>query len=563
MNRMNPDPNEDLKVALIHASIFWRDKDKNVSKLLALNEEAARKGSKIIVNTELATTGYAFESRRDIAPLVESIPGPTTEAFGKIAMKYGCYICMGLPERDPKTGIFYNSAALLGPAGSVVAKHRKLSPAFRENLWAAKGNLPIPVVRTEFGPLSFVICADSYFYRPARIAALQGARLMMVPANWPPEHHNPEKFWRARALENGMYILACNRTGKDKVMDCNHAQSCIVGPQGKAMAQISSPEDTIIYGTLPLSDIRTQNALSARHPRCYGNITLDPYSHISIEFLLGLPQSADFTAATLQFSSKPLEVEANVKRALQLIDDAEAKAARDGQAIDLVVLPELLTSGPIFALEEAMTCSEGIPGEICDAFAKKAREKDLFIVFGMAEHDVDEMNRMAFYNSSLLVGPKGVMGRYRKIHLSPSDRSWALPGNCGFSTVDLPFARIGMLIGHDLMFPEASDSLAKLGADMICVPALWDNASSKFIWEARLSEQTHLAIANQWGNCGRHHAMGESLLCNYSRFPERITLLSSPSEGDAVNILKFQTKDSREKRFMENIDYSVLLDLTD
>jgi len=554
---MTPNHDKGLKVALIHAAISWKEKDKNIAKLLALNEEAARNGSKIIVNTELATTGYAFESRREIAPMVESIPGPTTEVFGRIAREYGCYICIGLPEHDSGTGIFYNSAALLGPKGSVVARHRKLSPAFRENLWAAKGNLPVPVVQTEFGTLSFVICADSYFYRPARIAALQGARLLLVPANWPPEHHNPEKFWRARALENGMYILACNRTGKDKVMDCNHAQSYIVDPKGKAAAQISTPDETIIYGSLPLSGIISKNILSGRHPQCYGNITLDPYSHVSIEFLLGLPKAAEFTAATLQFCSKPMEVEANVKSTLKLIDEAVAKAAKDAQAINLVVLPELLVSGPIFSLEEAMMCSEHIPGSISDAFVEKAREKDLFIVFGMAEK-----SEMAFYNSSVLVGPEGVMGKYRKVHLSSSDKRWAILGNGGFAAVDLPFARVGMLIGHDLMFPEAADSLAKLGADMLCVPALWSDASTKFIWEARLSEQTHLAIANQWGNCGRLRALGESLLCNYSRYPERIASSSSPSEGDDINILKFQTKDSREKRFMENIDYGVLLDLT-
>ncbi|MDD1754945.1 MAG: hypothetical protein LUQ63_04930, partial [Methanothrix sp.] len=60
-------PCTDLLVALSHASISWKDKEKNVTRLLILNEEAARSGSKIIVNTELATTGYAFESRREIA----------------------------------------------------------------------------------------------------------------------------------------------------------------------------------------------------------------------------------------------------------------------------------------------------------------------------------------------------------------------------------------------------------------------------------------------------------------------------------------------------------------
>ncbi|OPY50134.1 MAG: C-N hydrolase family amidase [Methanosaeta sp. PtaU1.Bin112] len=463
-----------------------------------------------------------------------------------------------MPEREPRTGIFYNSAALMGPKGDVVARHRKLSPAFRENLWAAKGNLPVPVVQTEFGALSMVICADSYSYRPARIAALQGARILLVPANWPPMHHNPEKFWRARALENEMYILACNRTGMDKVMDCNPAQSFIVNPQGEAAVRISSPEDTIIYGSLPLDGLRAQNPLSERRPQCYGNITLDPYSHLSIEFLLGLPKAAEFCAATIQLRSQHLDTKANVKSVLGLVDDALKKAVREGErAINLIVLPELSLSGALWNSEQAEICSEEIPGRTTDLLAKKAQEKDLFVVLGMAERAEG-----GFYNSSVLIGPGSVLGKYRAVHLSARDRSWASPGESGFATFDLPFARIGMLLGYDLLFPEAADSLAKLGSDMLCVPALWDNTKTRFIWESRQSEQMHLAVANQWGDCGGLYSAGESLLCSYSRYQERVTRLISPATGDAINIVRLETKDTREKRFLENIDYGMLLDLS-
>lgn len=553
-----------LKVALIHAGVSWNEKDKNIYNLLSLNDRAARNGCQVIVNTELATTGYAFNSRKEIAPLVEAIPGPTTVAFGEISRKYGCYICIGLPERDEHTGIFYNSAALIGPDGGVLARYRKASPAFKENLWAAKGNLPVPVVETEFGALGLIICADSYSYRQARIAALKGAKLLLVPANWPPEHHNPEKLWRARALENSMYVLACNRTGVDRVMDCSHAESFIINPQGQAIKQVSSLEDTIIYGELLISDETTekkpQNSICSRRPQCYGNITLDPYSYINLELLLDLPQTADFAAATLQFRSKSSDPTANVSNMLRLIDDAVNKAAAQGQKINLAVLPELSTSGPIFNLRGAERLSEPIPGRISDILVEKAKEKDVFVVFGMAERDGNDDD--AFYNSSVLVGPDGVRGKYRKVHLRSFERNWAIPGDGGFAAFDLPFARIGMLIGCDLMFPESSDSLAKLGCDMLCVPALWENAGSKFIWEARLAEQMHLVIANQWGNFRGLKALGESLLCNYSRYPEKISRLWSPSEGDAISFMNFGTKDSREKRFLENVDYEALLDLS-
>jgi predicted amidohydrolase len=547
-----------LKVALIHAAIGWKEKDKNISRLLELNEIAAASGGQIIVNTELATTGYAFESRSEISPLAETIPGPTTEAFGDIGEEYGCYICIGFPEVDPETGIFYNSAALVGPKGDLLARYRKASPAFRENLWAARGNLPVPVVETEHGRLGMMICADSYSYKPARSAALNGARIMLIPANWPPSHHNPEKFWRARAAENGIYVLACNRTGRDKTMDCSLAESFIIDGEGEILGRVSSKKDAILYGNLPSSMVKrgsqANEILSRRRPEHYGEISLDPYSHINTEMLLGLPEAGHFVVATIQLTASS-DKTANIKNMLSLIDEAVSEAEGKGLTLDLVLFPELST-GPISDRQARESVCEETPGETTDIFARKAEEKNLFMVVGMGER-VGE----TFYNSSVLVGPRGVMGRYRKVHLSTDDEVWAQPGEEGFSTFDLPFGRAGMLIGSDILFPEGADSLAKRGADILLVPALWADHKSKFIWDARLGEQMHLAIANQWGSWGRFHASGESLLCSYSRYPEKRTRLESPAEGDSVNVMRFETKDAREKRFLENIDYSILLNL--
>ncbi|MDD4238517.1 MAG: carbon-nitrogen hydrolase family protein [Desulfotomaculaceae bacterium] len=550
---------EGVKVALVHAVIHWKDKEKNLAKLLSLNEMAAGSGARIILNTELATSGYAFESRDDIAPLTETIPGPTTRAFGRIAKKYECYICIGLPEVDPKTGIFYNAAALIGPKGHVLGRCRKVVPAFRENLWAARGNLPVMVTMTEFGKLGVVICADAYSYRPARVAALKGARLLLVPANWPSDYQNPEKFWRARAAENGIYVLVCNRTGKDQSMDCCSAESFIVDTGGGAVKQVSSTDDSIVYGMLPLKNGKfissaAEDILGRRRPHCYANISLDTFSHFNPEFLLGLPEPVDFTVATLQFRPVSGEPPANMEKMLKLIDEAAATAAAEGLTLNLLVLPELATTGIIFRKQEAAKWCEEIPGPATKAFTRKAEEKNIFIVLGMAERDAGKL-----YNSCVLLGPGGVRGKYRKVHLSPYDQRWAEAGEGEVPTFDLPFGRVGMLAGYDLVFPESADALAKLGTDLLCVPALWEDRKSKFIWEARLGEQMHLAVANQWGDFGKFHALGGSLIYSYSRYPEKRLKLESPAGGDKVNIMRLCAKEAREKRFVENIDYDVLL----
>lgn len=102
---------EFLKVALAHASIDRGEKEKNLARLLELNEEAAGAEARVIVNTELAASGYSFAGREKIGPLVRTISGPATRAFGRIAKRYGCYICIDLPEVERRTGVFYNAAA--------------------------------------------------------------------------------------------------------------------------------------------------------------------------------------------------------------------------------------------------------------------------------------------------------------------------------------------------------------------------------------------------------------------------------------------------------------------
>jgi predicted amidohydrolase len=222
MQKMKADG--EVKVALIHAAIAWNDKEYNVKKLLSLNEEAARNGAKIIVNPELAVSGYSFSSKFEIASQLETIPGPVTDQFCELAQRYQAYIAMGMPEYDQKTGVSYNAAAFIGPEGKVIGRARKFVPVFNENLWSARGNLPVLVCDTAYGKVGVIICADVYWYKLSRVAALKGAGLLLVLTTWPPLCHPPERHLRARALENGFYLLACNRTGIDKSLDCTQGR---------------------------------------------------------------------------------------------------------------------------------------------------------------------------------------------------------------------------------------------------------------------------------------------------------------------------------------------------
>ncbi len=555
---MRPDT-QYVKAALIHAVIQPRDKTDNLQRLLAMNSAAAGQGAKIIVNPELATCGYDFNSRTEIAPFAEPIPGPTTELLGRISRKWGVCICIGLPEADPRTGVFYNSAAVIGPDGQVIGRHRKIAPAYKENLWAAEGNLAPLVIPTEYGPLGVVICADTYSYKTVRAAVLQGVRLLLVPANWPADHYDPEIYWRARARENGIQVLVCNRTGREPGMDCSTAESFMIDEQGQVVERLASAADTIVYCQLPLrqGQLRTTTdaLVSRRRPECYTGISLAAYSHWGAETLLGLPAARDCTAATIQYRPLPGQPAANLQQILALIDRCWEQSAAREEKVDLLLLPELALTGAISGTAAAQSLAEPVPGPATLALANKAREKDVHIVLGMAESRAGHL-----YNSSVLIGPGGIEGAYRKVHLSEADEAWASPGH-DFPVFDLSWGRLGMLLGCDLLFPEATECLAKKGADLLCVPSAWTDASGQFVWPARLTEQMHLVIANQWDYGRDASGGGRSVIYSYALDPGQRQVRQSPPQSDAINILRLRIQDARDKKFVERINYDYLLDL--
>lgn len=135
---------------------------------------------------------------------------------------------------------------------------------------------------------------------------------------------------------------------------------------------------------------------------------------------------------------------------------------------DLWVLPELFSTGYQFiSQEEVEGLAEEIPGgRTCRALTGLAADLNAILVFGMAE----KANK-ACYNSAAVVGPKGFIGVYRKIHLFAEEKSFFTPGDTGFRVFDVGQARIGVLICFDWLFPESARILTLQGADILCHPS--------------------------------------------------------------------------------------------
>jgi predicted amidohydrolase len=264
----------------------------NRENLIKQCQKAITLGAQIVVGPEMCLSGYSFNSRTDIQNLVETENGPTAQAISKLALKNKVFIIVALAEKDSLTGIFYNSAFVFDQKGEVVCRYRKINA---ESRWACPGEAnQNNVFETPWGKMGILICADSYHSLLPRTTILKGANLIFLPSNWPPLGHFPQQIWKMRSLENGVYLVAVNRTGIESNLDCQKAVSYVFDPSGKELLSYSGPEKIITVslkleknGTLPSEN--REKIISQRKPHLYYHVCSNLNSLRNITSYLKLP----------------------------------------------------------------------------------------------------------------------------------------------------------------------------------------------------------------------------------------------------------------------------------
>ena len=162
----------------------------------------------------------------------------------------------------------------------------------------------------------------------------------------------------------------------------------------------------------------------------------------------------------IQFAPVFGNIDANIRKI--------RKIAGKIKTTDLIVLPELASTGYKFRdRDEAIVLSERVENSrYLEALAGIASEKRCYVISGFNEREGEKL-----YNSSVLMGPDGIIGIYRKLHLFWDEKKIFEPGNLGLPVFDTEIGKIGMLICFDWMFPEAWRVLALKGAHIIAHPA--------------------------------------------------------------------------------------------
>ncbi len=227
----------------------------NVALMQAMLAEAARAGAALVVFPECAVTGYNFAQIEDARKVAEPVDGMSVTALAASCKALRIHCIVGTLRPGDNEAVF-NTAVLLGPSGIIGVYDKAHLPFCGADKFTAHGNTGFTVFDTALGRIGMLICYDLRFPEAARTLALRGADIMALPTNWPTGADSaPEYLVRARAFENRVFVVACNRTGEERG-GRYIGRSSIAGPDGRRLADASVTGEEIIYAAINVADAR-------------------------------------------------------------------------------------------------------------------------------------------------------------------------------------------------------------------------------------------------------------------------------------------------------------------
>ncbi len=284
-----------VTLGLLQARVLPKPEE-NLKKTLKLAEQAAQQGAQIICTQELFRSYYfCQEENHDNFKLAETIPGPSTDAFQKLARKHRVVVIISLFEKRAP-GVYHNTAVVIDADGSRLGIYRKMhipdDPLFYEKFYFTPGDLGFKAFQTKYAKIGTLVCWDQWYPEAARLTAMQGAEILFYPTaiGWHPsekkEHGvNNHSSWeisqRAHAVANGCYVAAVNRIGHEAPAGGDGiefwGQSFVAGTSGQILARGGVDKEEILIVDVDLGKVDLTRThwpfLRDRRIDAYGDIT--------------------------------------------------------------------------------------------------------------------------------------------------------------------------------------------------------------------------------------------------------------------------------------------------
>ncbi len=248
----------ELRVAIGQMDIALGDPAANLHTVQDLAAQAATVGAELLLLPELWGTGYALERAAELA---DELNTGLFASVAALARHYQLQICGSLLEWDADSERAYNTATLYDSGGALRGYYRKIHRfgLMDEDRYLGPGE-EAPLLPMPWGPVALAICYDLRFPELFRRYALDGARIVLLPSEWPVQRiEHWRTLVRARAIENQCFVVACNRVGSDRANTFG-GYSTVVDPWGKVLVE-GSDRSELLHATLDLGlvdDVRAR-----------------------------------------------------------------------------------------------------------------------------------------------------------------------------------------------------------------------------------------------------------------------------------------------------------------
>lgn len=255
-----------IKAAAIQFTVKQGDVDENFNHVRITLEKAAEKGVQLAVLPEMWSSGFSYKNLNELAKRTAVIVQELCELSRKLEM-----VIVG-SQPEPNEDKVFNTIHLIDK-GNIIGKYRKLhlfSLLGEDRAFDSGDNYLL--AETSIGKIGVIICYDLRFPELSRRLAIEGAQVICVPAQWPkPRQEHWRTLLRARAIENQLFIVACNSCGLVGKLDL-FGMSMIINPKGEIISE-AGEEECIISGIL---DMDMMNEWRAQIP-CFNDRRPDIY----------------------------------------------------------------------------------------------------------------------------------------------------------------------------------------------------------------------------------------------------------------------------------------------
>ena len=289
------------RVAAVSMNGFLGEPERVLAAIDRWCERAAAARANLVLFPELVVHGHCTPNTWELA---EPVPeGPSIRRLVEVARRYGLVVSAGLSEKD--RDIVYNAQVLVGPDG-YIGKQRKLHLS-RDEVNYYKGGRELPVFDIGRCKVGTVICYDNQFPEVARVLALRGAEVLLMPhaARFKPWQDTPEQeaaarrhshdfvaVYALRARENACFAVLTDQAGRAGTLDSypkehenqpHHAGVAIIwGPDGEqlASAQTERVQEEMIVADLDPALLARERSLAnyclrTRRPELFGELVRD------------------------------------------------------------------------------------------------------------------------------------------------------------------------------------------------------------------------------------------------------------------------------------------------